>query len=225
MNNPFHSIRKQYTRGELLESQVDKDPLRQLDFWLADALGADCPEPTAMMLSTVGPDGRPSSRVVLMKGLDAEGIRFFTNYSSRKGRQLSSNPYASLLFFWPELERQVRIEGKVIKVSEEESDVYFDSRPAASRLSAAVSPQSEEITDRGELERLIKAEGRRQRAEIGNKEEEIGEGVHIKRPEGWGGYLLVPDYFEFWQGRADRLHDRIIFKQVAGGWHIGRLAP
>lgn len=208
MENSFHSIRKQYERGKLRESQVDTDPLRQLGLWLSDAILAECPEPTAMILSTAGKDLKPSSRIVLMKGLDEHGITFFTNYESRKGQQLQDNPQASILFFWTELERQVRIEGTVGKVSEEESDAYFASRPEASKISAFISPQSREIPGREWLE------------EQGSRLQEEG-----GRPAYWGGYRFCPDYFEFWQGREDRLHDRIIYRQIESGWKISRLAP
>lgn len=213
MGNPFHSIRKQYERGKLQESQVDTDPMSQLGLWLSDAILAECPEPTAMMLSTTGKDLKPSSRIVLMKGLDENGITFFTNYESRKGQQLQDNPQASMLFFWPDLERQVRIEGTVDKVSEEESDIYFASRPEASRISATISPQSQEIPGREWLEE-------RQQVAIGSRQSAAG-----SRPVSWGGYRLSPGYFEFWQGRGDRLHDRIIYRQIESGWKISRLAP
>ncbi len=219
MQNPFHSIRQQYSRGTLSEEQVNTDPLKQLELWIKEAMEAECPEPTAMILSTTGTDLRPSSRVVLMKGLDEQGITFFTNYDSRKGLQLASNPYASILFFWPDLERQVRIEGVTERVSKMESDIYFDSRPVESRISAAISPQSQEIPSRQWLVERI-------------GELSIGPGFNrglqelsIKRPENWGGYRVIPEYFEFWQGGEDRLHDRVIFAQVCGNWSIVRLAP
>ena len=230
MQNPFHSIRQQYTRGTLSEEQVDRDPVKQLELWIKEAMEAECPEPTAMILSTTGTDLRPSSRVVLMKGLDEHGITFFTNYDSRKGHQLASNPYASLLFFWPDLERQVRIEGTVERVSKMESDNYYDSRPEQSRISAAVSPQSQEISSRRWLEEEIKAQGSRLEAQVkaqGSRFKAQGkdEGVSIERPENWGGYRLILEYFEFWQGGADRLHDRIIYIRTGSEWRIARLAP
>lgn len=210
MNKQYHSIRKQYSKGNLLEKQMDKNPLIQLDTWLNDAVKAECPEPTAMVLATVGHNLRPSSRVVLMKGLDDEGITFFTNYDSRKGQQILANPQASLLFFWPEIERQVRIEGMVTKVSEDESDLYFASRPESSRISAIISPQSREIPDRLWLATAVAAHTN----------------VLINsRPANWGGYRLIPDYFEFWQGREDRLHDRIACHYIDPGWRFSRLAP
>jgi len=218
MENEYHSIRKQYQRGLLLEDQLDRNPFKQLDLWLSDAMISECPEPTAMVLSTTGHDLKPSSRVVLMKGITPDGITFFTNYESRKGKQLLENPQASLLFFWPGLERQVRIEGNVKQVSKEESDTYFNSRPEASRISAAISPQSREISDRNRLTDL--------------REQFPGHGLlkgnsarKLTRPANWGGYRLTPDYFEFWQGREDRLHDRLIYQKVETGWRVARLAP
>ncbi len=213
MERELHSIRKQYARGVLDERHVHPDPFTQMEFWVSEAIRSDCEEPTAMVLSTVGAGMRPSSRVVLMKGLDQEGITFFTNYESRKGQQLQENPQASLLFFWPELERQIRIEGTVMKVAAEESDAYFESRPEASRISAVISPQSAEIPNRERLEE------RRRTADGGPRS------AVISRPSYWGGYRLQPDYFEFWQGRENRLHDRIAFRQEAHGWKIFRLAP
>lgn len=214
MERKLHSIRKEYGRGGLNENQMDPDPLVQLDDWLSDAFKSECPEPTAMVLSTAGKDMRISSRVVLMKDLNGQGITFFTNYESRKGRELLENAQASLLFFWPVPGRQVRIEGTVSKVSESDSDSYFHSRPLASRISAAVSPQSSEIPGRAWLEE------RWQSAQVTNTNDS-----HPIRPVNWGGYLVVPDYFEFWQGRESRLHDRIIYRREADGWRISRLAP
>lgn len=206
MNNEWHAIRNQYLKDQLVEGKIDPDPLKQFESWLHEAIEADCPEPTAMALSTVDPDGRPSSRMVLFKGFDSGGLTFFTNYESRKGTDLAGNPHASVLFFWPDLERQVRIEGLTAKVDAAISEAYFQSRPEASRISAVISPQSREITGREWLEE------RRQTADG-------------RRPSCWGGYRLVPDYFEFWQGREDRLHDRLVYKPGNDGWTIVRLAP
>jgi pyridoxamine 5'-phosphate oxidase len=211
MESPLHSIRKQYNKGKLLENEVDKDPLKQLEFWIADAINAGVPEPTAMVLSTVGDDLRPSSRVVLLKGLDEGGIRFFTNYESRKGQQMLKNPMVSVLFFWPDLERQIRVEGTVSKLSSEESDVYFNSRPEASRISAVVSPQSRQIPNREWLEN---------RADIARLDKTV-----LLRPSDWGGYIVIPEYFEFWQGREDRMHDRIVYLPDNATWEISRLSP
>jgi len=210
MEKSFHSIRKQYEKGALLENQVDINPLIQLNLWLSEAMASECQEPTAMVLSTTGTDLKPSSRVVLMKGLDETGILFFTNYESRKGQQLQVNPQSSILFFWAALERQVRIEGTVRKVSAEESDAYFASRPESSRISAIISPQSREIPNRLWLEAAV----------------ETHKCVYSgSRPGNWGGYRLRPEYFEFWQGREDRLHDRIVYQPNEPGWRISRLAP
>ncbi|MFO7616588.1 MAG: pyridoxamine 5'-phosphate oxidase [Bacteroidales bacterium] len=213
MGKDWYSLRKQYGRGRLDESLVDPNPIAQLEGWVGDALAARCPEPTAMVLSTAGSGGKPSSRALLMKGLDAGGILFFTNYESRKGLELAANPSASLLFFWPGLERQVRVEGTVFRTEPAESDAYFRSRPLESRLSAIISPQSREVPDRLWLEQKRSQEGQRAQAEQGI------------RPPHWGGCRLVPDYFEFWQGRADRLHDRVCYEKAGAGWRIFRLAP
>jgi pyridoxamine 5'-phosphate oxidase len=206
MIDEWHSIRKQYGKFSLEQGMMDPNPLSQFQSWLQDAVESGCPEPTAMALSTVGSDYRPSSRIVLFKGFEQDGLLFFSNYQSRKGTELASNPLASVLFFWPQLERQVRIEGRVEKTDEAISDAYFRSRPEASRTSASISPQSREIPGRGWLE------NRRRTADGG-------------RPSFWGGYRLVPDYFEFWQGREDRLHDRLAYKPGSNGWLIVRLAP
>jgi pyridoxamine 5'-phosphate oxidase len=209
MKNPFQNIRKQYAKGILSEDLIDKDPMKQLVSWLTEALNAEIAEPTAMVLSTTGKDLRPSSRVVLLKGVDDKGLVFFSNYQSRKGLQMQDNPQASLLFFWPTVERQIRIEGTVVTVSETESDQYFDSRPESSRLSAIISPQSRQIPSRGWLE----------------DQKRFFPSPPLARPSNWGGYLLSPKYFEFWQGREDRLHDRVIFQKTLSGWAISRLAP
>jgi pyridoxamine 5'-phosphate oxidase len=219
MDNSFDSLARQYTLSSLSEDQVDKSPLVQLSLWISDAVGADCPEPTAMVLSTCGKDLRPSSRVVLLKGLDVNGITFYTNYDSRKGLQLLDNPQASLLYFWPDLERQVRVEGLTGKVTPEESDAYFKTRAEASRVSASISPQSREIPGREWLEERIKAHI------SGISGQGSGSGGIGNRPANWGGYILAPVFFEFWQGREDRLHDRIIYRLIAGRWKISRLAP
>lgn len=206
-------LRQNYQRGELLESQVAASPFEQFQQWFAEAQAAAVPEPNAMTLATVDAALRPSARIVLLKGLDDRGFVFYTNYASRKGHDLAASDQAALLFFWPELERQIRIEGKVEKVSAEESDAYYHSRPLGSRLGAWASPQSQEIGDRSELQKL---ESRAQ-AEHGEAPQ---------RPPHWGGYRVVPHTLEFWQGRPSRLHDRLVYRlDGANGWKIVRLAP
>src|SRR5687767_10639543 len=192
-------LRKSYERDELDEASSAADPRRQFQSWLDQAIKADLPEPTAMTLATVGADGRPSTRVVLIKGYDARGIVWFTNYHSRKGRELAGNPHAALQFHWVELERVVRIEGRVGFASSEESDAYYASRPLDSRLGAWASPQSEVITSRAVLvANAAKAAARH--------------GLSPSRPPHWGGYRLMPDMWEFWQGRKSRLHDRLRYR-------------
>lgn len=205
-------LRKDYALKTLDESAVDRDPLRQFGVWMVEAIHAQVPEPTAMTLATVGADGLPSARIVLLKGVDARGFVFFTNYDSRKGRELAAHPAGALTFLWKELERQVRIEGAVEKVSEAESDAYFETRPLGSRIGAWASAQSEEIPGRASLE-----------ARWSELAKQYGE--HPPRPPQWGGYRLLPRHVEFWQGRASRLHDRIAYDGAPGAWRISRLAP
>lgn len=206
-------LRKEYMHSSLSESDVDHDPIKQFGKWFDEALKAHVPEANAMSVATVDADGRPSSRILLIKEFDQSGFVWFTNYNSRKGRELEVNPYAALLFYWIELERQVRIEGKVEKISAEESDAYFNSRPLPSRLGAIASEQSRPAASREALEARFE-EVRKQHGE------------HPARPAHWGGYRLVPDSLEFWQGRSSRFHDRVLYtRQGDGGWQIQRLQP
>jgi pyridoxamine 5'-phosphate oxidase len=205
-------LRKDYKLAALSESDVAPSPFTQFDKWLCEAIAAGVPEPNAMTLATVGADHRPSTRIVLIKGFDTRGPVWFTNYESRKGRELATNRAAALQFHWVELERVVRIEGHVEKVSDADSDAYFASRPLDSRIGAWASPQSQPISSRAVL--VARA------AEYGAK-------FMLKppRPPHWGGYRLVPDRFEFWQGRSSRLHDRIAYSSAGSAWKIERLAP
>ena len=206
------NLRKSYERAELDESASAPAPLDQFGLWLQQALDAQLPEPNAMTLATVGANGRPSTRVVLIKGFDARGVCWYTNYASRKGGELAGSPFAALQFHWVELERVVRIEGRVEKVSAEESDAYFQSRPLDSRIGAWASPQSEVIVSRAVL--VANA------AKVGAKFL-----LNPPRPPHWGGYRLVPDTWEFWQGRKSRLHDRLRYRLAGSDWVRERLAP
>lgn len=205
-------LRKDYALKRLDQTDVDADPLNQFHAWLAQAFEAQVPEPTAMTLATVDGEGRPSARIMLLKALDGRGFVFYTNYESRKGSDLAGRPRAALTFFWKELERQVRIEGGIEKVSAAEADEYFASRPLGSRIGAWASTQSAVIASRPWLEARVKAA----QAQYGD---------NPPRPPHWGGYRVIPDWLEFWQGRQSRLHDRIAYTRESSGWKIARLSP
>lgn len=208
-------VRRDYARTGLREEDVAADALEQFQRWLAEAAAADPDDYTSMILATADRQGRPSARTVLLKGCDERGFVFYTNYDSRKGRELQENPRAALVFYWAVLDRQIRIEGRVEKTSREESEAYFRSRPVGSRIGAWASRQSAVIAGRGELEQATR-----------DLVERFGDDVPL--PDTWGGYRVVPEAMEFWQGRLDRLHDRLVYRRLAadvGGWTIERLSP
>ncbi|WP_416757507.1 pyridoxamine 5'-phosphate oxidase [Roseateles sp. So40a] len=205
-------LRKSYERDELDEHLAANEPLRQFRTWFQQALDAKVPEPNAMTLATVGPDGRPSTRIVLIKDIEEQGLVWYTNYDSRKGRELAEHPFAALQFHWVELERVVRIEGRVERVDAAQSDAYFASRPLDSRLGAWASPQSQVISGRAVL--------------VANAAKAAAQhGLNPSRPPHWGGFRLVPERWEFWQGRKSRLHDRLVYRLDGGQWVRERLAP
>ena len=213
MTTSIADLRREYSQATLSEHDVDPDPVKQFTAWFDDALAAKVPEPNAMSVATVGSNGRPSSRILLLKDVDARGFSWFTNYTSRKAQDLQHQPYAALIFHWVELERQVRIEGRVERVPEAESEAYFNVRPLKSRLGAIASAQSQTIASRALLESQFDSAA----SEFGDKP---------PRPAHWGGYRLVPDLIEFWQGRASRLHDRVLYTRAAdGSWTRQRLQP
>jgi len=206
-------IRKDFSKDTLDERNVEAGPISQFAIWMEEVLKAGIDEPNAMMLATVGHDLQPSARIVLLRDFGEKGFVFYTNFSSRKGMQIQENPKVALTFFWKELERQVRIEGEIKKITKEESDKYFQARPLESKLSAIVSPQSEPVVNRGFLE---------------NSRDQLRKKYHeaeLVRPKNWGGYIVNPMKIEFWQGRTGRLHDRILYSLVKNGWKIERLAP
>lgn len=206
-------LRKDYKLASLDEKDVSADPTTQFDKWLREAIAADLPEPTAMTVATVGARGRPAARIVLLKAADTRGFAFFTNYDSSKGQELVAQPWAALVFHWVELERQVRIEGRVEKVGTEESAEYFNKRPVLSRIGAWASPQSQVIPSRAWLEQ-----------QVNQASERFGENVPL--PPFWGGYRVIPESIEFWQGRRSRLHDRLVYRrEPSGAWALARLAP
>lgn len=209
----WDASRADYLRGHLSEGELPTAPFALFSRWFDEAVAAEASEPNAVVLATAGADGRPSARVVLAKQIDADGVVFFTNGVSRKGRELAANPRAALVFVWPVLQRQVRIEGRVTNLSPEEDDAYFASRPRGAQIGAAASRQSEPIADRDALE-----------AQFAAADEAFGEGA-VARPETWGGYRVAWDIAEFWQGRENRLHDRIRFSRSGAGWIRERLQP
>lgn len=213
LNDYIRQLRNDFTKFTLDENTVADDPVKQFTVWFRQAVESKVHEPNAMVVSTCGNDMRPSGRIVLLRDFGSDGFSFFTNYTSRKAIQLRENPFASMTFYWPELERQVRIEGEISKVSDEKSDQYFASRPLGSKVGAHISPQSQPIDSRQTLETL--------HAELLDKLKDD----QIERPAFWGGYNLKPDYFEFWQGRASRLHDRVAYSLSGKDWSKQRIAP
>jgi len=207
-------IRREYTKKKLSSKSVQSDPIEQFRLWLTEAVESECLEPTGMNISTISEENTPSSRMVLLKGVDQDQFIFYTNYQSRKGRHLDKNPNVSALFYWPELERQVNIEGTVVKCDPQESDEYFQSRPWKSRIGAIISPQSQPIPNRNYIKKAFLVEAAKHLPEF------------VPRPKHWGGYRIIPRRIEFWQGRSSRLHDRVLFsKNAHNHWQIQRLAP
>ncbi len=214
MDSSIADLRQNYTLAGLSEADIDSDPIEQFGVWFQQALDADLLEPNAMTLATATPDGKPTARIVLLKGVDERGFVFYTNYESQKGQQLIANPYAALVFLWDKLERQVRIEGKVVKLDIKESEEYFHSRPKASQLGAWASDQSRVISNREVLEQRLED----LETEYQNKTVPI--------PQHWGGFRVIPNRIEFWQGRPSRLHDRLVYNlQDDSSWQVQRLSP
>lgn len=215
MDSSIADLRQNYTLAGLSEADLNADPIEQFNVWFQQALDADLLEPNAMTLATATPDGKPSARIVLLKGVNSQGFVFYTNYESQKGQQLIANPHAALVFLWDKLERQIRIEGRVAKLAAEESVEYFHSRPKASQLGAIASDQSRVIPNREVLEEKL--------TEL---QEQYSDDATIPLPEHWGGFRVIPSRIEFWQGRPSRLHDRLVYDlQADGKWQIARLSP
>ena len=213
--SPLEDLRKEYRRGALDEANCETNPFRQFETWLGEAQAAHLKEPTAMTLATATPDGKPSGRIVLLKEVTENGFVFYTNYDSRKGQEIKANPFVSLTFYWGELERQVRVEGRASQVDREKSKRYFRRRPKGSRLGAIVSNQSTPLPGRAQLE-----------AKLRELEEIYKDTDDVPPLENWGGYSVEPSLFEFWQGRPNRLHDRLIYQRDGeNGWQLGRLSP
>jgi pyridoxamine 5'-phosphate oxidase len=213
MRDSFDDIRREYQKDRLSRENLHENPYLQLKQWLQDAIAANCPDPTAMVLATSDEKNHPDTRIVLLKNCDDGAIWFFTNFDSHKGKQLEANPFAALNFYWSALERQVRVKGKVSRINDADADAYFAKRPKASQLAASASKQSEIISSRADVEQAY------------TKLEQEYKDKALPRPTNWGGYQLSADYFEFWQGCSNRLHDRFTYEQQAGTWVISCLAP
>lgn len=210
----LEDLREDYTRDQLILEDTDPNPLLQFERWFKAAQQSPVNEPNAMTLATVGGNGRPKARIVLLKQVDDQGFVFFTNYDSQKGQDLQANPFASLVFFWDVIQRQVRIEGRVEKIAQADSEAYFQSRPKGSQIGAIASPQSQVISSREVLQE-----------KVAQLEKDFADEEKLPRPDNWGGYRLIPDRVEFWQGRSSRLHDRIRYRLEEGSWLRERLAP